>query len=94
MSASLDDHIKSGMAHGQAVLDAVEADRGVVAAHAFLAGMMQAIATWNSARRGSRSTYEMLNGLAECAIDPEVAHLAFEADLRDAMRRRMRKAGH
>lgn len=94
MSASVDDHIKVGIAHGHALLNAIERDKGRAVAQAFLAGLVQAAGTWNSERHGTRSTFELLNGLAERAIDPEVSLGAFEADLRETMRRRLAKGQH
>lgn len=68
--ADLQDHMRSGMAHGYALLDAVEADRGDEAAMAFCAGIVCAAARWNTKRRGMVSTHEMLTGLADETIDP------------------------
>lgn len=94
MGAAIDDHIKVGIAHGHALLNAIEQNNGKAIAQAFVAGLVQAAATWNSERHGTRSTFELLSGLAERAIDPMVTQAAFEADLRDTMRRRMAKGKH
>lgn len=94
MGASIEDHIKVGIAHGHALMNAIEQDQGKGIAMAFLGGLVKAMAEWNLQRNGSRSTYDLFNGLAEQAINPIVAQAAFEADLRDTMRRRMAKGEH
>lgn len=80
--ATIEDHIRCGYNHGLTLFNAVEADRGSISAQAFMAGLVQAAGHWNTARRGTVSTYELLNGLAEHAITPTVALRCLEAQLR------------
>lgn len=81
MAHSIDDHIRCGATHGHTLFAAVEAERGELAAHAFLAGLVHAAADYNTRLRGSLSTFELMTGIAERVIDPLVAVRCIETDL-------------
>lgn len=75
MTVTLDDHIVSAHRHAAAVLKVIEAGHGEEAAAAYAGGLIAGVCGYLVARRGSKATYDLMQGMTDDIVSTGLAKI-------------------